>query len=180
MPWLRAALDTPFGAKPYGEVLRISRYLKDASAAAIYPGDFVIQEADGGIAVATTTATNIIGVAAMYSAASTEEVNFLVYDHPEQLFAIQDDNAGTLLNEASIGLNADITVTTGDTTTLRSLHELDSSTAATTAGLALKIIGVHPIEARSFAAAADATNGQRKWIVKISSHLYGGYDVTGV
>ena len=177
MPYLRAATDTPFGAMPHGEVLRLSPYLKDASAAAIYPGDFLTLETDGGVEVATTSQALIIGVAAEYSPVSTRKADFLVYDHPDQLFAIQDDSAGTGMAEASIGGNADITVTTGDTTTLRSLHEIDSSTLNTTNTLALKILALHPIEAGSF---ATTTSEWRKWIVAINSHQNKGYETVGI
>lgn len=177
MPYLRAAVDTPFGAMPHGEVLRLSPYSKDASAVAIYPGDFVTLEADGGLGVATTSQALILGVAAEYSAASTAKTDFLVYDHPDQLFVIQDDSDTTGMTESSIGNNADITVTTGNTTTLRSAHEIDSSTAATTATLALKILALHPVEARSF---ATTTGEWRKWIVAINSHQSKGYETVGI
>ena len=177
MPYLRPATDNPFGAIPYGKVLRIRPYNKDSSAAAIYPGDFVILETDGGVIPATTGSTTIVGVAAEYSAASTAKTDFLVYDHPDQEFAIQDDGDTTAMDEASIGLRANIVVTTGSTTLLRSLHEVDSDTANTTSTLALNIIGLHPVEARSFA----TTTGQwRKWIVTINNHIFGYIGRTGI
>lgn len=177
MPYLRAATDSPFGAMPYGKTLRVRPYLKDASAAAIYPGDFVILETDGGIGVSATGSTTILGVAAEYSAASTSKTDFLVYDHPDQEFTMQDDGDTTAMDEASIGLRANITVTTGSTTLLRSAHEIDSDTAATTSTLALNVIGLHPIEARSFA----TTTGQwRKWVVKINNHIFGYVGRTGI
>ena len=177
MPYLRAATDTPFGAMPYDGVRRISPYLKDASAAAIYPGDFVTLETDGGVIPATTSQALIVGVAAEYSAASTLKRDFLVYDDPEQRYTIQDDSDTTGMTEASIGGNADITVTTGNTTTLRSAHEIDSSTLATTNTLALKIHALHPIEAGSF---ATTTGEWRKWVVTINSKQLGGYETVGI
>ena len=177
MPYLRAATDTPFGAMPYGPTRSVHAYNKDAAAAAIYPGDFVILETDGGIGVSLTGSVNIVGVAAEYSAASTAKTDFLVYNDPDQEFTIQDDGDTTAMTEASVGTNANITVTTGDTTLLRSLHEIDSSTAATTATLALKVIGLHPVEARSFASAAGSP---RKWIVKINNHLLAPYQQVGI
>ena len=177
MPYLRAATDTPFGAMPHGEVLRLSPYLKDASAAAIYPGDFVTLETDGGVEVATASQALIIGVAAEYSAASTRKADFLVYDHPDQLFVVQDDSAVTGMTEASIGGNVDLVVTTGDTTTFRSLHEIASSSIATTSTLACKVLALHPIEAGSF---ATTTSEWRKWIVAINSHQNKGYETVGI
>lgn len=177
MAFLRAATDNPFGAMPYGKVERIRPYLKDSGAVAIYPGDFVTLETDGGIGVATASQALILGVAAEYSAASTEKTDFLVYDDPNQLFAVQDDGDTTAMTEASIGTNVDLIVTTGDTTTLRSRHEIDSSSVATTATLALKVIALHPIEGRSFASAAG---DPRKWVVKINSHQLAGYETVGI
>ena len=177
MPYMRAAVDAPFGAMPHGPVLSMNPYLKDASAVAIYPGDFVTLETDGGLGVATTSQALIIGVAAEYSAASTRKADFLVYDHPDQMYVIQDDSDTTGMTEASIGTNADITVTTGDTTTFRSLHEIDSSTATTTNTLALKILAMHPVEGGTF---ATTTGEWRKWIVKINSHQLGGYETVGI
>lgn len=177
MPYLRPATDTPFGAIPYGQTLRARPYLKDAAAVAIYPGDFVILETDGGVGVATTGSTTILGVAAEYSAASTRKADFLVYDHPNQEFAIQDDSAGTQMAEANIGERANITVTTGDTTLLRSLHEIDSSTAATTSTLALNVLALHPVEEGSF---ATATGQWRKWVVTINNHIFGFIGRTGI
>ena len=177
MPYLKAATDHPFGAIPYGRVLSVGAYNKDASGGAIYPGDFVIQETDGAIAIATTGSTQIIGVAAEYSAATTAKTDFLVYDASDQEFAIQDDSDTTGLTEASIALNANITVTTGDTTLLRSKHEIDSNTSTTSNVLALKVMGLHPIEARNF---ATTTAQQRTWIVKINTHFWSPWQQTGI
>ena len=175
MPYMRPNADTPFGFVPYDEIKRVRPYLKDASAAAIYPGDAVILEADGGVAVAPVSSTQNLGVAAEYSAASTAKNDFLVYDHPDQLFYVQDDGDTTAMSETEIGLNVDLITTTGDTTTLRSKHEIDSSSAATTAGLAMKVLGLHEMEARNF---ATTTAQQRKWVVGWNAHLY--RDVVGL
>src|SRR3990167_9019245 len=122
MPYLRPATDTPFGAIPYGAVRSVRPYLKDASAVAIYPGDFVILETDGGVGVATTGSTTILGVAAEYSAASTRKVDFMVYDHPNQEFTLQDDGDTTAMDEATgPGAKAKTTASTRGTTPLTSL-----------------------------------------------------------
>jgi hypothetical protein len=177
MPYLRKAVDAPFGFMPHGPVLSVRGYYKDASAGAIYPGDAVILETDGGIDQAATSSANIIGVAAEYSAASTEKVGFLVYDHPDQEYVVQDDSDTTPLTRAEEGENCNITVTDGNTTTLRSQHELDSDTGDTTSSLAVKIIKLHPCEEASYASAAGSP---RRWIVKFNSHLWGGAEQTGI
>ena len=178
MPYLQSGADNGLGAVPCGGVRSIRTYLKDASAVAIYPGDFVILETDGGVGVATTGSTTILGVAAEYSAASTRKVDFMVYDHPNQEFTLQDDSAGTAMDEATgPGLKANITVTTGDTTLLRSLHEIDSDTANITATLALSVKGLHPIEDGSY---ATATGQWRKWVVTVNNHIFGYIGRTGI
>lgn len=169
MPWMRPGTDGPFGFRPYDKVLRVTPYLKDASAAAIYPGDALILETDGGVIPATVSATNIVGVAAEYSPATTAKTDFLVYDHPDQLFYVQDDSDTTQMAETEVGTNVDMITTTGDTLTFQSLHEIDSSSAATTAGLAVKVMGLHPMEARNFATAAGQP---RKWVVQFNAHIY--------
>ena len=176
MPYLRATTDAPFGFMPHGPVLSIGTYFKDASAAAIYTGDAVILESDGGLAVAGASSTDIVGAAAEYSAASTLKRDFLVYDHPLQKYTVQDDNDTTIMAETELGTNVDLVVTTGDTTTLRSLHEIDSSSATTTAGLAAKVIALHPIEGVNGYSGTYTTTGAqaRKWIVmfNIDSHHF--------
>jgi len=166
MPYLRAAFDAPFGALPTGEIKRLRPYRKDSGASRIFPGDFVKMESDGNIAVAAAT-ERLLGVAAEPSANATADTEVLVYDDPDQLFVVQDDSDTTHVAETNIGNNADIVATTGNTTTGRSNHELDSSGAGT--GTAqLRILGLHPIET-SFATAAGSP---RRWIVQINEHEY--------
>ena len=170
MPYLQPATDTPFGAMPYNKVLRISKYRKDASAARIYPGDFVIMEADGNVAPATAGALHIIGVAADSSAGSTADTEVLIYDDPDQQLVVQDDSDTTAVSETEIGLNADIVATAGSTVTDRSNHEIDSSSALAATGQ-LRLQGLHPMELdMSRAGFATAAGQQRKWIVTIMEH----------
>lgn len=172
MPYHRQATDAPFGAVPYGPVLRITAYRKDASAARVYPGDLMMLEADGNVATATATATNLVGVAADSSAASTADTEVLIYDHPDQLFMMQDDGDTTAVTETSIGLNCDSITTTGDTTTDRSKHEIDSS-SATTVTAQLRLIGLHPLEFTAGGSGFATTTGQqRRWVVRINEHVY--------
>ncbi|RYG90116.1 MAG: hypothetical protein EON59_00620 [Alphaproteobacteria bacterium] len=74
-----------------------------------------------------------------YRAASTEGY-VLVCDDPTVLYEIQEDSDTSTLAKTSIGLNADIIIAAGSTYTRRSGVMLDSSTAATTATLALRIV----------------------------------------
>lgn len=61
--------------------------------------------------------------------------------HPLDIYRIQCDDEGETIGVASIGTNADIIVGSGDVVTGLSAMELDSNTAAATAGLQLNIVG---------------------------------------
>lgn len=118
-----ANTDTPCGLRPYGEVLRIRYYRKDASAAAIGRGSVVKLEADGSIALAAPTDTGLLGVSQKYSANATADASIPVMDHPMQQYVIQDDNSATS-SQAIVGANADFTTDTVNTTTGLSIMEL--------------------------------------------------------
>lgn len=178
MPWMQAAVDKPFGFRPYDKVLSVGGYRVGSDASAIYPGDIVIMSSDGQVdPAASANPVNIAGVAAAYNAASTANNYFPVFDDPEQKFMVQDDGDTTNMTESSVGNNVALITTTGDTSTLQSLQEIDASSAATTATLAIKVLQQHPIEAQSFASAAGSP---RKWIVKINNHFLSAYQQLGV
>lgn len=178
MPWMQSNVDKPFGFRVYDQVLRIGHYRVGSDASAIYPGDIVVMSSDGQIDVATTAnPVNIVGVAAAYNAASTAQDRFPVYDHPEQRFVVQDDGDTTNMTESSQGNNVGLITTTGDTSTLQSQQEIDSSSAATTATLAIKVHQLHPVEGASYASAAGSP---RKWIVSINNHLWSAYQQLGI
>jgi hypothetical protein len=76
-----------------------------------------------------------------YGAASTTRY-VLVAHGQDILFEIQEDSDGAALTVAEIGLNAQIIVAAGSTSTRLSGVELDSSSAATTATHGLRIRGL--------------------------------------
>ena len=59
----------------------------------------------------------------------------------QDIYRIQADDVSATLAAADIGLNADLVVGSGDTTTGMSAMELDTDSKATTATLQLKIVG---------------------------------------
>jgi hypothetical protein len=61
--------------------------------------------------------------------------------HPLDVYRMQADDDTETLTAASIGCNADLIVGSGSTITGLSAMEVDSSSAAATAGLQLRIIG---------------------------------------
>lgn len=99
-----------------------------------------------------------------YRAASTGRY-VLVADSPDQLFEIQTSN-GTL-TVADVGLNANIAVAAGSTTTGASGMTLDVATIQTTATLPLKIMGFVQRPDN------DNTAANSKVIVKINNHQLG-------
>jgi len=173
MAFNRPATDTPFGFHPYGDVLRARRYRTDGPAAAIYPGDLVGRMADGCVEVITSvTASMILGAAAEYVAVAGTG-GCLVYDHPEQEFLVQDDSDTTGMTALSEGGVIIPLLTTGNTTSLRSRQEIDSSTLAAAptvaAGHSLIVVGLAELENGSY---ATTTAEQRKWIVKVQSNWH--------
>jgi hypothetical protein len=66
-----------------------------------------------------------------------------VADSPNLVFIAQEDSDSSTLDQDDIGLNANIVIGTGSTTTGVSAVEIDSNTAATTATLDLRILGLH-------------------------------------
>lgn len=99
-------------------------------------------------------------VEAGYRAASTAGY-VLVCDDPTVLYEIQEDSVGGALTAASVGLNADLIAANGSTFARQSGFMLDSSTAATTAALQLRIIELQQ--------RADVEMGTlAKWLVAIN------------
>lgn len=163
-------------------------FLPSANATNTFVGDAVKADATGDTVAAGGLATGvqsviqaaagdaIIGVIVgfainplnlntpQYRAASTGRY-VLVSDDPNQIYEVQTSN-GTL-GVADVGLNASIAVAAGSTTTGSSGVTLDVATAATTATLALRIVGF------SQRVDNDPTAAAAKVLVKINNHQLG-------
>lgn len=180
-----ANADYAFGLKPvrrfsggsYNNAVR--RYSCPSSyATSLFPGDPVIKtgtsDAQGYSEVnLATNGGSITGVVIGfedvpsmtlgYGAASTVRA-VLVADDPELLFEVQEDAVGGTLGLASVGLNCDLIAAAGNTANRVSGWMLDTSTAATTATLQVKII--------EFQHRADneIPSAKSKILVKINKH----------
>ncbi len=166
-----ANANTPFGLKPVkdarsgNETGGLEMFYHPASdATALYIGDPVVKNGSAdaaGIAgvVRAVAAGPITGVVmgfvpdgvtntAGYGAASTA-FYVLVCTDPTEAFIIQED-AG--ITAADVGLNANMATGSGNAYTKRSGFKLDAATKATTATLALKILGLAPIPNNDFGA----------------------------
>lgn len=166
---------------PHGLLAVMSR-MKDTPRMTLYPcnattaifrGDVVILKTNGRISTLGTAAgvANIVGVAAAYNPAGTTPVqSMLVYDDPDTVFEIQDDSTtdpGATTNKVNVGANANLTLTTGDTNSGQSKHELDHS-SITTAGVtaALKIMGFYDIVDN------DISLKNARFLVMLNRHIW--------
>jgi len=160
-------------------------YIDVTNTPAIFKGDAVVSagsaDATGKYASINQAAAgeNIRGVVIGFSdqpylAADTSnlyrnycpaltEMYALVVDDPDVIFEIQEDNAVNDLAITEIGLSANITVGTGDTSTGKSGMELDSSDTGTDTTGQLKILGVSNKE-------DNALGTYCKWDVLILEH----------
>jgi hypothetical protein len=180
-----ANADTPFGLRPVSMLdgspyVASVRHFATASgdATAVYLGDPVIlsgtvstvrgrdypdvdQAATGdvfaGVVVGVVPETDD---STIYRAASTTRL-LMVETGKDVLFEIQEVSGGTPLTTAAIGLNANIVVGSGSTTTGQSGVELNNATEATTNTLDVQIVDLAP--------RADNEAGEHaKWLVRIN------------
>lgn len=100
----------------------------------VYPGDLV-KIASGKVLSITDADDDVHGVAIGYATRTTTGTEFvLIVDNPEDCYFQVQSNGATAATD--IGDYYKPTVTTGDTTTLRSTQELDNSTNSATVGKA--------------------------------------------
>lgn len=151
-------------------------YVPSTDATAIFIGDAVktagSADADGVATVAQAAAGDsirgwVVGVepetddSLSYRAASTARYVY-VADAPDLIVEIQEDSDGGAVAVASVGLNADLVVGTGSTTTGTSAMELDSSTV-TASSAQLRILGLSRRP-------DNATGTNAKWLVMVNEH----------
>lgn len=116
---------------------------------------------------------NNMNLTRLHRPASTGMYVHVITD-PMAVYEIQEDAVGGALAAADVGLNASIVVGSGSTVTGLSGMQLDTSTAATTAALELKILG--------FVNRPDnAIGANAKVLVMINNHkLKGGTGTAGI
>ena len=186
-----ANIDRPNGFRPVGTLSgapyngQMRKFYTDTDC---FLGDIMIQDAAGvtggsdgayqGVTRATSaTATLAIGVVvgwefdpdslgAVYHAGSSTRAVYLCVD-PNVIFECQDNGAATLITAADVGLNYDIVVTAGSTTTGVSNMEVDSGTAgAVTAATPVKLVGI------SDRADNEIGSANAKLLVTLNTHVY--------
>lgn len=152
--------DRPNGLRPKGEPLRANKY---TAGGAIYPGDCVKLDSAGKVVVASAS-NSLCGVAASYASADGAAV--MVWDHPDQLFVAQADDA-TVDALADLNLNYNITATAGNSTYKMSRHEVDGNTGATDSTLPLRVLAATDEVGESLGSFA-------KVVCKINAHQLAG------
>ena len=189
-----ANVNKPFGLRPLGNLSgtgsqkQYGYAIADNQAGAIFQGDLVTLK-DGYILQFNPAAhTAAVGVfnGCNYIDPTTGKPTWSNYypgsvnitqgkiiaevlDDPSQMFLIQNDGDSAATD---YGLNADIVIGTGSTTTGVSANVLDTSSIATTAALNLKIIGLWDVP-------NNAVGTNAVVVVKINEHLYGSAGVAG-
>lgn len=153
--------NQPVGLRPHEQLIRARKYVAGST---IYPGDPVSIATDG--AVDSSITVPLIGVALNYAVAGD---NVMIADHPDQMFVVEADEA---LAQTDVGGNFDLILGTASTAYKRSAAILDGSSIATTATLAVKMVGI----AESIDNTAGVDNVDV--VVKINNHSLGSH--TGV
>jgi len=173
--------DKASGARPVGTLNganwndSVRHYSVDSSnGTAIFPGDFVMLEADGNAAPATAAGGGtwigvMVGKVADFDnldqkhlAASTAGT-ILVTTDPNTIYEVQEDSTGSSLALTDRGNTLDVAAGAGDTDTGRSAHELDSSDIGTGANLKVVDLVDRP---------DNEVGTNAKWLVVINEHLY--------
>jgi len=161
-------------------------YVPASDGTAIFVGDLVklagTVDGNGIRAVAQAAATQacvgvVVGIVPsmtnldtpQYRAASTEGY-VLVADDPAIVFEAQEDGDTDPLEMADAGLNVNVVVGSGSTTTGASGMQIDSNTENTTATLPLKLL--QPVQ-RPDNELVSAGQAYTRWLVTINNHQLG-------
>jgi len=153
--------DMPVGLKPYEQCLRARKYVAGST---VYPGDPVALASDGQVDSSVTVP--LLGVALNYA---TVGQDLMVADDPAQIFVAQ---ATASIATTDVGQNASLSLGTASTAYKMSRAEVDQSTLAGTATLAVKIVGIgEAIDNSAGAADVDV-------LVKINNHMLGSHTGT--
>ena len=122
---------------------RVRKYAANVTTD-IFKGDIGQLLASGRVKTIVTTTGNsfVLGVAAnrIKHGDSTSPQDIWVYDDPDQEFEITDDGAAATLSASDVGATFALIISTGNTTTGISKHEIDASAsgAATTDAVILE------------------------------------------
>jgi hypothetical protein len=193
-----AAYDAPFGFMCYGPILRVQRYaVNTAPTINLCPSDVVsaggaivstpkgylmdvddaaVVDGDAGLLGAIVSCEDEDGAPLSYIAATrvgngTIAGYVMIADHPDQIFIAQEDGGANAIDLSEGSMNANIlsaNLQAPDSNTGRSTQQIDSSSAATTAALNVKLIRPHEDDIP-----ADDDNPYVRWVCTLNEHFYG-------
>lgn len=125
-----------------GSMVEVKYFDKPANQGAVYPGDLVIALGDGTVGPLATPGTGLIVGAALGYAKASVLGSVAVALAESTVFEAQ---ANGDLEATNISQNANAALGNGgDANLIRSSHQVDVSTANTTATLDLKILALYP------------------------------------
>jgi hypothetical protein len=153
-----------------GTAMGVGDLVKLAGSASADGYATVAQSAAGdasvGVVVGFVVDLSNLNQVAQYRTASTARY-VLVADATDIVYEVQEDAVGGALAVTAVGLNANVVVAAPSATTGLSGMQLDSSTAATTATLNLKILGFSTRQDNEIGVA------NAKVLVTINNHQFG-------
>jgi hypothetical protein len=164
-----ANVNNPFGLRSLGVTLsggapQIELYDKVVGyGTAVFPGDAVNQVADGSIEKSATPGSTLFSGVALDYGAALKATDHLVIVSPDAIFVTQCDDDATGLVAADRGLNCNLILGAGSATTLKSAHQLDTSTKQTTSTLDMKL-------RRLFGVPDNAYGEWSRWEVVFNNH----------
>lgn len=196
-----------------GGAMQVRQYpLTSVSAVPIYAGDPLVMTSNNGVRPATTASGGgpgaplllaYVGVSAQYVSTTTVSATCLVYDDPNQVFAICASTSTVVTAPNILGKSVNflatgpIGSTGGNSLTGRSNVALDAGSfnigAILTSGVAtllssalspLKCIGVHPCELANPLTStvtpwSTAAGASIKYLVQFNQHVFGNMPVPG-
>ncbi len=163
--------DNPHGLRPLGRTLGggvpwIEQLSKVVGYTGIFVWDAVNRVADGSIeASATPGTTEYTGVSLTYGKTLTA-TDHLVMTSPDALFEAQDNAATDGIAAADLGLNANLELNAGSTTTEISGHEINETGADVTDTLDVHLL-------RLFAAPDNAHGAHARIEIVFNRHRLG-------
>lgn len=160
-------LTSAIGGGAIGSQSNVQQVAKSAASGAIYG---IVQ----GFLPQYVSGNGSLSFNQLYRPASTAMYAMIRRATNQDVYSIMDDGtlasgARSSLGVTNVGLNANLNVSTaGNTSNGQSNMQLTGSTAATTATLQLKIIGVDPTPGN------DPTAVNARWLVTINNATFSG------
>src|SRR3989442_8813507 len=154
MPYFQPNANNAFGFQPVEQgtaMAKTGQYMVSSSfGSPVFKGDLMIITTSAGFVVPSTAVGvagaagiqggNVVGVSAQFlptvtsgstgwiTARAPFTYNLLVYDHPDQVFVVQD-NGSTAITSVAVGLNIDVTSTLAGSTSRRGISRMQLATS---------------------------------------------------